>query len=189
MSLSPAVEREHIHTRAYDFRGYRRRDGLWDIEGHLTDTKSYGFSSDARGRVEAGEPIHDMWIRITVDDAFKVHDIEVVTVASPYSVCPAITENYKSIIGATLGAGWRRAVRERVGGTGGCTHQSELLGAIGTAAFQTIYPILARELREGNDPKTRQRPALIDSCHAFRSDGAVVRQFWPQHYTGPEEPA
>ncbi len=38
MPLSPpAASREHIHTRVVECRGYRRDDGLWDIEGHITD--------------------------------------------------------------------------------------------------------------------------------------------------------
>ena len=39
MPLSPAAPREHIHTRTVTCRGYRRKDGLWDIEGHLVDVK------------------------------------------------------------------------------------------------------------------------------------------------------
>ena len=45
MPLSPPAPREPIHTRAIDLRGYRREDGLWDIEGHLTDVKCYDFES------------------------------------------------------------------------------------------------------------------------------------------------
>jgi hypothetical protein len=35
------VERELRHTRRVRYEGYRRADGLWDIEGHLTDIKSH----------------------------------------------------------------------------------------------------------------------------------------------------
>ena len=40
MPLSRAVPRDHIHTREIRCRGFRRRDGLWDIEGVLEDTKT-----------------------------------------------------------------------------------------------------------------------------------------------------
>lgn len=30
---------------------------------------------------------------------------------------------------------------------------------------------------------------LIDSCHAYASDGAVVRRRWPDLYTGPARDA
>ena len=48
--------------------GYRRADGLFDIEGHLLDTKTYGFDNEEKGWLEPGVPLHGMWIRLTVDD-------------------------------------------------------------------------------------------------------------------------
>ena len=71
MPLSPAAPREPLHIRTISCIGYLREDGLWDIEGHLTDTKTYGFTNDHRGQVEAGNPVHDMWIRLTVDNDFS----------------------------------------------------------------------------------------------------------------------
>ena len=58
MPLSPPVEREPIHTRKVTCRGYLRQDGLWDVEGHMTDQKSYAYPNDYRGQIEAGEPVH-----------------------------------------------------------------------------------------------------------------------------------
>ena len=43
MPLTEPAARELLHTRVIDMRGYIRDDGLWDIEGHLTDNKSYGY--------------------------------------------------------------------------------------------------------------------------------------------------
>ena len=68
MPLSPPQERELLHSRDIVLRGYRRADGLYDIEAQLTDTKSYGFGNRDRGYIEAGEPIHGMWLRLTVDE-------------------------------------------------------------------------------------------------------------------------
>jgi len=34
-----------MHRRQIDCRGYRREDGLWNIEAHLTDVKSYEIES------------------------------------------------------------------------------------------------------------------------------------------------
>lgn len=182
MPLPRPVEREHLHTRGVEFRGYRRADGLFEIEAHLTDVKTYGFPNEFRGRIEAGEPLHDMWLRVTLDEHFVVQDIEAVTDAGPYQVCPAITPNFKKMIGTRMGAGWRRAVRERLGGVEGCTHLSETLVAVATVAFQTLYPYLAKKRR---DKPRIGKPPLLDSCHAYRSDGELTRKLWPDHYTGP----
>ncbi|MEM7223314.1 MAG: DUF2889 domain-containing protein [Pseudomonadota bacterium] len=181
MPLPAPAARERLHTRAYDFGGYRREDGLWDIEGRMTDAKSYGFDNAYRGRIEAGEPLHDMWLRLTVDEDLVVRDIEVATEAGPYAVCPAIAPNFKRMIGVKVGRGWRQAVRSRLGGVEGCTHLVEMLIAMATVTFQTLYPVLARKAAKS---PPAGKPGLIDSCHAYRADGEVVKNAWPDHYTG-----
>ncbi len=181
MPLSEPATREPIHTREVVCRGYRRADGLWDIEGHLTDVKSYEFTTEQRGRVVPGDPVHGMWIRLTVDDALTVSAVEVVTEKSPYPTCGQITPNFQRLVGLRISPGWTRAVKERLGGTQGCTHLVELLGPMATTAFQTIYPILSREraAKTGGG-----RPVLLNTCHIFDSRGEVVRRTWPDHYTG-----
>lgn len=181
MPLSPPAEREHLHTRQLEFRGFRRGDGLWDIEAHLTDVKTYGFPNTYRGEIAAGEPVHDMWLRVTLDDDFIVQGIEAVTDGSPFRTCPQITPNFQKMIGVRMSSGWRRTVRERLGGVEGCTHLVEALGAMATVAFQTLHAGLKNK-RE----KTARlgKPPLIDTCHAFASDGEVVEKLWPDFYTG-----
>jgi hypothetical protein len=186
MPLSPPVEREPIHRRVVECRGYRRQDGLWDIEGHITDTKAYSFPNQFRGQILAGEALHEMWIRLTIDDDMLVHDVEAVTDSGPYEICPAITPKFAALKGLKIGPGWTKAVRERVGGVNGCTHLVELLGPVGTTAYQTL---VARRTKR-DEAQTDRRPAIIGSCHAYRPDGEVVRQRWPKFFTGaPETPA
>ena len=69
MPLSEPQERKLLHSRDIALRGYQRGDGLFDIEAHLTDIKSYGFDLEDRGWIEPGEPLHGMWLRMTVDEA------------------------------------------------------------------------------------------------------------------------
>jgi hypothetical protein len=186
MPLSPPVPREHIHTRHIECRGFRRADGLWDIEGHLTDVKSYSFRNSHRGEIAAGTPIHDMWLRVTVDDDLTIHAAEAVTDSSPFRTCSEITPNFQRLVGLSIGSGFRRKVRERLGGTEGCTHLVELLGPLATTAFQTVFPIKNRDeaAAQGQGGKLTQRPQLIDTCHALASDGQVVKESWPDYYTG-----
>ena len=71
MPLPPAsVNRQRVHVRSVQLCGYKREDGLWDVEAHLTDTKDqdYPLSSGLR---PAGQPVHDMWVRVTIDREFK----------------------------------------------------------------------------------------------------------------------
>lgn len=182
MPLSPPAERTEFHLRRIECRGYQRADGLWDIEGHLVDTKSYDFDSHDRGHVGAGVPVHEMWLRLTIDDELLVHGAEASTDFGPYDLCQAATPNFAKLKGLRIGPGWRRAVHEAVGGTKGCTHLVELLGPLATTAFQTIWPILARRARSTAESQTK--PRTIDSCHAYASDSPVVKRLWPAFYTG-----
>jgi hypothetical protein len=184
MPLPPASPREPIHTRRVECRGYRRADGLWDVEGHLVDVKSYAFDNAHRGRLEPGMPIHEMWIRITIDDEFLIHDAVAAADASPYRICPEVAPNFARLKGLKIGAGFRRAVAQRLGGTEGCTHIVELLGPLATTAIQTIMPIKSREKPASQPGDPPQRPRLLDSCYALRADGEVAKRNWPQFYTG-----
>jgi hypothetical protein len=196
MALSDPSPRRHIHTRHVTCCGYRRDDGLWDIEGHLTDVKTYGFHTVHRGEIEPGDPVHGMRIRLTITDDFVVTAIEAVIEKSPFDICGGITGAFQQLVGLTIGAGWTRAIKERLAGIKGCTHLTELLAPIATTAFQTIYPVLVRERAaaaaiaaaaaeaEGRKPLPAARPALLDVCHVFDSSGAFVREHWPDHYTG-----
>jgi hypothetical protein len=84
MPLSkPKLSRTFLHHRQIECQGYQREDGLWDIEGHLVDTKTEPFPVDSRGLLPPGEPLHEMWLRVTLDDTFLIHEVEAVIDASP----------------------------------------------------------------------------------------------------------
>jgi hypothetical protein len=184
MPLSPSVPREHIHSRQIELRGYRREDGLWDIEGHLTDTKTYGFTNEFRGEVEPGTPIHDMWLRLTVDDTLTIRGVEAVTDASPYRICPEITSNFQRLVGLQIKPGFNGKVKQLLGGVEGCTHLVELVGPLATTAFQTIYPWKNRQGDKAGRAVPGKRPRLLETCHAFATDSEVVKRLWPEFYRG-----
>src|SRR3546814_18632102 len=98
MPLSPPAERDPIHVRRVECRGYRRADGLWDVEGHMTDVKAYAFDNEHRGRIEPGTPLHDMGLRLTLDDRMEIRAVEAVTEAEPPGVCGAITQNFQRMV-------------------------------------------------------------------------------------------
>ncbi len=190
MPLSPPAPRKHIHRRQYDMNGFVREDGLWEIEGRITDVKTYPFDNHDRGRIDAFEPIHDMSIRMTIDDAFEVKAIEAVTDGSPYTICTGATPNFQRMVGAKVGPGWRRTIRERLGGVHGCTHLVEMLISMATVAYQTAYSSRAATGKDDTpvSRKPGRRPPLLNSCHAFREDGPIVKRQWPEFYTGDDAP-
>ena len=87
MPLTPPAPREAFHHRLIECDGYRRADGLWDIEAHMTDRKTYPFPNAHRGEIAPGEPLHDMWLRLTLDEHLVVQKAEAATEAGPFRVC------------------------------------------------------------------------------------------------------
>ena len=179
MPLSQPAAREHLHRRKIDCRGYRRQDGLWDIEAHLTDDKTYATKSALRGDLAPGEAIHDLSLRLTLDGDLVVRAVETASDATPYAACPRATENFQTLVGLRIAAGWNREIIARVGGVRGCTHLRELLGVLATVAFQTIFTLREKELIESG-----RKPPMLDSCHAWDSAGAVVKAQYPAWYSG-----
>ena len=201
MPLPPPVARQHLHTRRVTCQGYDRDDGLWDIEGRITDEKTYEHPNEWRGPLKPGDHVHDMSIRLTIDHKFTIVDVEAVTDKSPYQMCGGIAPDFKKLIGLRIGGGFHRHVRERLGGVHGCTHLVELLGPVATTAFQTAGSRKASELQNahrakiGKPPKERdpsqpqRRPYMLDICHARASDSEVTKRWVPQFYTGPDAEA
>lgn len=181
MPLSPPAERQIAHTRRIALFGYRRADGQYDIEAQLTDTKPYRFANVDRGVIEAGEPLHGMAMRMTVNDAMVITGFEARTDYSPYGICPSVAANFTRLVGLRIARGFLREAAQRVGGTEGCTHLRELLQQMATVAFQTTYPARAKP----DQPVAAGRPpALLNTCHAYAADSPVVQRQWPEHYTG-----
>lgn len=180
MPLSKASPRKLLHTREVVCRGYLRDDGLWDIEGSITDIKAYSSPHKP-----AGEPIHHMLIRLTVDNELVVQNAEVSTEAAPHTICGQVAPNYQALKGLRVKAGWRQSVLERLGGAHGCTHITDVLvGPLAVTAVKTVLRWLNPDPEKQYDPAVR--PKLLDSCYALRGDGPVAKRRWPGHYTGPQ---
>lgn len=183
MPLPKAAARNLIHTRTFDCRGYERDDGLWDIEGHITDCKAFNWRRAETGdSLPAGEPVHDMWIRITIDLDMMIHDAIAVTDASPYRACGDITPNFKALIGKTIKRGWTKELRGTIGGPNGCAHMYELLGRVAAVAYQSTG-----EARRIHRPLPQDKiPYQFMSCHMYTPESEATLGRWPHLYKGPK---
>ena len=168
--LSPPAARSQLHTRQITCSGFKREDGLYDIEGEMRDHKHYDFPSKLHGTVAAGQPYHHMKVRITLNAALEVVGAEAVTLQGPYAICPQAADNIRHLVGLAIGPGWKRKVHRAIGGAQGCTHITELLGPMATTAFQTIFADKAREKRERGDNSQPPMPGIKNSCIAFAED-------------------
>jgi hypothetical protein len=194
MPLTPPAERTLFHERQVRCRGYRRQDGLWDIEGRIVDAKSYELTFYDGRQLPPGEPLHEMHLRLTLDEDLVIQAAEACTEHAPFPPCPEINPAYRQLEGLRIGPGFSGQIRELFKGRAGCTHLTELLGPMATTALQTISSgrrYLATQLgaREQLAELSAKGAKLIDSCHGWRGDGEPVGVKFPAHYTGPALPA
>jgi hypothetical protein len=187
-----APGRRHVHTRSIRVEAFARDDGLWDLEAELIDTKARDFPL-ATGTRKAGDPVHEMRLTVTIDTQLNIVDANAVAAWVPYrGHCDAIAPDYRKLIGLNLTQDFRRQLRERLGGVQGCTHITELAGVLPTAAVQSFAGEVfkTRDSAQGahagsaanTEKEPERKPFQLDRCHALRTDGAAVKQFYPRWY-------
>ncbi len=155
--LTKPVKRDLKHNRTIKGKGYKREDGLWDIEVFLLDTKTFSFKNMHRSYISAGEPLHDMAIRLTLDDDRKIVDIEAVIGSGPYNVCPQAVINCEKLKGEFVVSGFNKKVLKILGSEKGCRHITDLLAHAATT----------KSIGE----------KFGNSCYALKKDGEVYNQY------------
>lgn len=183
MPLSPStVARSRVHTRRITLEGWQREDGLWDIEGRLTDTKDQDYHLGSGVR-QPGEAVHDMLVRITIDNHFSIVAAEASSESVPYpGGCDTIAPVYRQLVGLNLMHDFRRNVHELFGSVKGCSHITELLMLLPAVAFQTF----ASFMTETTGYDTSVKPFPLDKCHALGTSTETVRRYYPKWYRGRE---
>lgn len=182
-STKPYVIRKIIedglpHTRNIIYSGYLRSDGLWDIEGVLRDVRAYDSSSIYRPVIRIGELLHDIWIRVTLNDEMTVMAIASSMDATPVNECPAAQSSVASMVGLTIGRGWREAINTRMGSVRGCTHMREMLFNLATATFHTI-PFYCSQiaLKEASVEARQARHALqVRQCMTWDPESPFMQR-------------
>jgi len=207
-AVQPSVTRRLLHRRALDVQVFVRDDGLFDVEASLTDTKTHDVPLAGVPR-KAGDPIHEMHLRLTVDKTLTITAAASDTLWMPYpGACNEHGDAYAQLVGLNLMKGFRHAVTERLGGTRGCTHLTELCQILPTAVIQAMagsvidtrerphapaaLPPEGAETPRGGPSASREGdaagnpPFQLDRCHALRRDSATVAKFYPRWHQSAE---
>jgi hypothetical protein len=187
MPLPTPDARRHLHSRVISFEGFVRDDGLWDMEGRLVDRKSHDYHDHLGNCRHAGEPIHDMSVRLTLTDQRVVTAACASLDVVPYTSCTEVQQGVQALVGARIGEGWKQTVRERLPLVLSCTHLSELLVTMATAVYQTQS--MGKD-PEHNNPWAAMReltvaPHFVDKCRSWRLDGEVAQSVFPLLYRAP----
>ncbi len=154
-----------MHRRMIEHQTWQHEDGTLEIESRLVDSKAYDTQVGFNRPLPAGEPVHDMTIRLWVGPDTLIRAIECRMDHTPFEICPEVIQRFEGLQGASMGKGWNRLLNERFSGNGGCRHLIDLLRGMATVAFQSMH----------RRRWTAEALAMLsDSCHAFRQEGPVM---------------
>jgi hypothetical protein len=157
-----ALTRTRTHVRQTRYEGFRRSDGLWDIEVTLRDERDYESQGFERGPIPAGMPVHLIHLCVTVDDALVVQAISGEYAARPFGSLPAVAA---AAAEGWWAPAWRKGggarSRAQLGGEVGCAHIRDLLVQLAAAAYQ-IVPVWHARMRRGC-PAARRRQGAAAS--------------------------
>lgn len=181
MPLSPpSSPRQRVHVRRIEAEGFKREDGLYELDASLVDVKDLDYPI-ATGVRPAGVPVHLMRVRVTFDAAFTILAAEACSDHVPYpDYCDTIGPAYDGLVGLNLVRGFRRTVGEMFADVRGCTHLTELLLSLPTAAIQTVATFYR------DNAETVEKPFQLDRCHALETGSAAVQRFYPKWYRKPD---
>lgn len=180
MSLPTAAPTRQLkHRRQIEVQVFARDDGLWEVDATVFDAKTR-VTQMADGPRPPGAPIHDMLLRLVVTRELEIVEAGSETRAMPYpGSCSEHGDAYRRLVGLNLLKNFHREVRARLGGTQACTHLTELAQVLPTAVVQGFAGevIDTRGTVDG-----AAQPFQLDRCHALRTDGPAVREFYPRWY-------
>jgi len=175
-------DREHIHTRTITINAFRRKDGLMDVEGCLIDVKPFAHQLMDTSR-EAGEPVHNLSIRITLDNSLTVKDAVASMDRGAHDMCPQAEPNFSNIIGLQIGPGWNKKIKSAMSPGLGCTHIIEMLAQMASGAMQASW---SRKPGEKDDrPAAEEREmdtGMLNSCYPYRQNSPWVKEYFPNSY-------
>jgi hypothetical protein len=181
--MESTVGRRLTHTRRIEMHAYARDDGLWDVEARLIDEKPFAYIDPGRGEQDAGDPVHDIRVRLTLDDDRVIHDVAVEMGSMPFGTCREVKDTLRPLIGERVGRGWRQILKKIPRNTT-CAHVHEVLVPMATVVHQGMSLGRAPDGRVAiePDPSLETQPFFVDDCHSWRADGPVVAHFYPQFF-------
>ena len=114
----------------------------------------------------------------TVDRELRIVDAAAAMDAMPYEGdCDRIVPDYRKLVGLAIRPGYTRKVKELLSGVRGCTHITDMLGSLPTAAIQTFAGLQREDTGTG-------KPFQLDRCHALETTSETVRKYYPRWYRG-----
>ncbi len=162
------------------------RTGCSTSRPTLADTKTYGFDNEDRGRIEPGEKLHGMAMRLTVDEAMEIVACRGRHRFRPLRDLPGRRRQFRP----PRRPHHRPRLPPRARPSASAAPRAAPICASSSSRWRPSpcrrscpsSPAAARAIADGSPPKGI---ALLNSCTAYASDSPVVKRRWPEKYTGP----
>ncbi len=187
MPLPPPAPRKLLHVRTIVCEGYERADGQFEVDGHLRDVKTDNIPDWGGGEIPAGQPIHDMRLRLAVDESMTLTESVASMDYFPWRMCPSIAPAFAKLKGLVMKPGFTKKVSDLIGGVQGCTHLGSLVAPVATTMMQTMIRARVKRAKEREAVgQPRSIPHFINTCHTWSRSSDVVKREFPDLYKDPE---
>ena len=134
-------ERQLSQQRSIDVRASSRGIGLWEVDATVRGVRAKNATT------ATGRPIHDMLLRVVVDEQVNVIEAGARTEAQPY---PGACENHGDTYGQLVGLDGCHALRSD--GALVATHYPRWYRDLGQAAAATPAPVPKPEPKPESPP-------------------------------------
>lgn len=157
-----------VHRRTITFDAHQT-DGGVTVVGSLVDERPWAVGTSVP------PVLHRMELRVTV----RTEDLVIVAAQAemhdfPHAECPAIAPAFGDLVGLSVARGYTRAVQQRFGGIGGCSHLEHLARLVGPVVVQAVASVRSRALLidgQGDGPTGGDGSWLRNTCHIWADDG------------------
>jgi hypothetical protein len=127
--------------------------------------------------------VHDLSIRITLDDSLTVTDAVASMDYTAHPLCPQAAPNFRNIVGLKIEAGWNKKIRAAMSPGLGCTHIIEMLAQMASGAKQAMWSRKAGEAIEMPPAQEREmEQSMLNSCYPYRQDSPWVKKNFPRNF-------
>ena len=111
--------------------------------------------------------VHDITLRITVDEELRILDAEGEVDAAPFAhECGQVSGVTQQLVGMQIGPGFSKMATERLGGPMGCHRYVDLVRDIARTAgqipFLTLFHGKNRQEHEHRSPDEQRKRALLN---------------------------
>jgi len=175
-SLKDQANGNPFHSRSIEMKSYALDDDTILIEGWLREDRFAPVYALTGEKIEPG-PVHHMAIRLKLGGTPPtILDAEAEMVHAPLEFCRSTMETIKHVIGLEIRSGFKKKVREMMGGEKGCVHLTHLLTVMSQAAFQghVAHKRKSRQPLPASFEAVDGIDALLGSCRAWGRGGPKV---------------